>query len=878
MMRWWWFGPAVTKPELERELRVMKAAGIGGVEIQPVYPLELDDPEKNFRNLPYLSDGFLEAVRFTSQTARELGLRVDITLGSGWPYGGPHTPVTQAAGRLRCDRVLVPAGAQSVPVPSLENGESLMATFLVSNTGQHFSPDATRPLADIRHGRVQVPPAPAGPQTVLFFISSRTGQQVKRAGVGAEGYVLDHYDRAAIEHHLSVVGERLLQAFGSNPPHSVFSDSLEVFGSDWTPDFLAEFQKRRGYDLKAYLPALVGDIGEETLAIRHDWGKTLSELSDEHYLTPIREWAHSHHTLFRSQTYGTPPVVLSSNALVDLPEGEGPHWRGFGAGRWAASASHLYGRSVTSSETWTWLHSPAFRATPLDMKADADIHFLQGINQLVGHGWPYSPASAGEPGWRFYASAALNDHNPWFQVMPDVTRYLQRVSFLLRQGQPANDVAVYLPTDDAFAGFTLGQDSVDRSMEKLLGSSLVPQILNTGFNFDFIDDRAIASVGVPYRILILPGVERIPVQTLEKLQPYVQSGGILVATRRLPSLAPGVVEGKTDTARVRSLSHELFETQKPHARFVQDEHLLSDTLRELLTPDFATGSAAPAIGFVHRKLPNGDLYFVVNTSNQSIDTEAHVRASGAGNEWWDPMTGNAIAASASADEASTAVPLKLEPYESRVLMISKDRTAVQPPTQIAKNGSTLDLSSGWKVTFAKLDRTVMMPALRSWTDDEETRYYSGEASYEKSVRVPESFLRPGVQCFLDFGPGTPTGTANSPRDLAKADEAGVTPGPGTRTWLDSPVRESAIVYVNGQKAGSVWHPPYRVDTTHFLHEGDNQFRVVVANLAVNELAGQALPDYRLLNLLYGVRFTAQDMKNLSPIPAGILGRIELVSR
>ena len=161
-------------------------------------------------------------------------------------------------------------------------------------------------------------------------------------------------------------------------------------------------------------------------------------------------------TRFRSQTYGTPPVTLSSNALVDLPEGEGSHWRRFTATRWASSASHLYGRPVTSSETWTWLHSPVFRATPLDMKAEADLHFLQGVNQFIGHGWPYSPPAAGEPGWRFYAAAVFNDHNPWWIVMPDITAYLQRISFLLRQGRPANDVALYLPTDDAYARFTPG--------------------------------------------------------------------------------------------------------------------------------------------------------------------------------------------------------------------------------------------------------------------------------------------------------------------------------------------------------------------------------------------------------------------------------------
>jgi len=158
------------------------------------------------------------------------------------------------------------------------------------------------------------------PRVALFFISSRTGQMVKRAAVGAEGYVLDHYDRSAIENHLKNVGDRLMQAFGANPPYAVFSDSLEVFYSDWTPNLLEEFRKRRGYDLMPYLPALIGDIGAQTGAIRHDWGKTLYELADDNYLRPMTEWAHQHGTRFRSQTYGMPPVTLSSNALVDLPK------------------------------------------------------------------------------------------------------------------------------------------------------------------------------------------------------------------------------------------------------------------------------------------------------------------------------------------------------------------------------------------------------------------------------------------------------------------------------------------------------------------------------------------------------------------------------
>src|SRR6267378_1273951 len=107
MMRWWWFGPAATRPELEREMRVMKEGGIGGFEVQPVYPVALDDAATGIKNVPFLSDEFIEALRFVSIKGRELGLRVDLTLGSGWPYGGPQVSIGQAAGKLRVERVKV---------------------------------------------------------------------------------------------------------------------------------------------------------------------------------------------------------------------------------------------------------------------------------------------------------------------------------------------------------------------------------------------------------------------------------------------------------------------------------------------------------------------------------------------------------------------------------------------------------------------------------------------------------------------------------------------------------------------------------------------------------------------------------------------------
>ena len=199
-------------------------------------------------------------VSYANDTARGLGMRMTLTLGSGWPYGGSYVPVSNAAGMLRVAAEPVTTGEQSVAVPSIRNGEKLLAAFLAAGTPDHYDAEHTQQLSDIRDGRLQLPAKIDGPHVALFFLSSRSGQQVKRAAVGAEGFVLDHFSAEAVQDHLQTAGEPLLRAFGDHPPSSVFSDSLEVYNSDWTPDLLAEFRHRRGYDLTPYLPLIcVGD-------------------------------------------------------------------------------------------------------------------------------------------------------------------------------------------------------------------------------------------------------------------------------------------------------------------------------------------------------------------------------------------------------------------------------------------------------------------------------------------------------------------------------------------------------------------------------------------------------------------------------------------
>ena len=595
----------------------------------------------------------------------------------------------------------------------------------------------------------------------------------------------------------------------------------------------------------------------------------------------MHAWARQHGTLLRAQAYGYPPVTLSSNRYADLPEGEGKAtinmWREFSDTRWASSAGHLFGSNVISSETWTWLHSPAFRATPLDMKAEADLHFLQGINQLVGHGWPYSPETAGDPDGACMPQPRSTRTIRGSSSCPISRNISQRVSFAMRQGKPANDVALLLPNDDVWAGFRAryqkhepptsagGFDesgsnvTIDESMKQFLGSTVIAQVLDAGFNLDFIDADAIDTVGIPYKVLILPGVDRLPIKTYEKIEAFAQHGGIVIATRRMPATARGYLNHDAETHRIQEISRALFQGNLRTAHFIGDENHLGASLSQYLEPDFTTTPKIPAIGFLHRKLENSDLYFLANTSNQPQRFTAHFRSVRRYAELWDPFSGESRALPRSQD-----IEFQLAPYESRLVFFS-DAGAAAQPAQPSVPIKTVNVSADWQVAFEDAPvNSIAMQSLTSWATMPQRQFYSGRATYRKQLTLSAADLRHGNSLTLNFGKGTPIPLPDPLR------------APNMRAYLESPIRDAAQVFVNGKSAGYIWHPPYEVNITSFVHAGPNEIKVIVGNTAINTIAGHPLPDYRLLNARYGVRFIPQDMNNLKPLPSGILGPVALI--
>jgi hypothetical protein len=633
MTRWWWFGGAVTPAEITRELGFMREAGLRGAEIQPVYPVTVDDPARGVRHLRYFTPEWYDVLRHASREARRLGLQLDLTLGSGWPYGGPFVPPDLGARRLR----LVTADIVGPRVfswntgPLLGEGERGAALLLapVADDGAARI-EGARVLDHRRRGATSGLEIPAGRWRVMLFVDAPTGMLVKRPTFGMEGLVVDHHNRQAIDLFLRAAGDRVFDAIGSQdgaPFHSIFCDSLEVFGADWTPRLLQEFERRRGYSLAPYLPALFADAGPLTPHVRYDYHLTLSDLLVDEFFAPLAAWSAKRGVKARVQAHGGMGDVMRGYGVSDIPEGEniflGDRCQvNLKHRRLASSAAHIYGKPVASAETYTWLRTPTFTTTLEMMKAASDAVFLDGINQVVNHGYSYSPPEAGEPGWAFYASTEINHTQTWWRHYPHLARYVQRVSAMLQQGESVNPILVYLPMADVYAEHGVGGLHLDVEVQSRLDPAMLDEIRRAGYDFDVVNDHALAEVmrvekgdgaagggearasGATvlrggtgrYRVMLVNDVRLMPPESAARIAEFVRAGGHLVAVGRLPEEAPGVKDREARTAAVRRAFAELWDGALParapassgrfSAALVADVPAAIAQLARVLPPDF----------------------------------------------------------------------------------------------------------------------------------------------------------------------------------------------------------------------------------------------------------------------------------------------------
>jgi hypothetical protein len=807
--RWWWFGPAVERAELARELDEMRDAGIGGVEIAVVYPLSAGTDR-------FCSPTFLADLRWAAEQARARGLTFEVTLGSGWSFGGPHVTAETAARRLAWDRQEISPLAASVPVPQAWPGDELVGAWV--GDGSIQEPPEAFELLPVADREIRVPEG-RGPRVVLTAVARATGQNVKRAAAGAEGLVFDHYSARATREHVDAVCDPLVTAVGPERLDSVFCDSLEVYGADWTPGVLAEFRGRRGYDPRPLLWLLSVD-GSGAAGLRADYYRTLTELYEQNFVAPLRQWASSRGVPFRIQGYGQPPATISSYRFADRFEGEGWGWTDLPQTRWASSAAQLYGRRVVSSETWTWVHSPSFRATPLDLKGELHEHLLCGVNQVVGHGWPYSPPDADGIGWIFYAAGALDGRNPWWPAAPALNRYTHRLSQLLREGERIADVGLYAPARDVCAAWRSGQEgSLDlwRGVRDHIGPDVVRAIREHGYDFDLFDDDAV-DVLDPRRfpVVVLPFAADVPQRTLRWLRAAEERGMRVIQ-----------VGGAVDVG----------------TRIAGPEQL-PDALLAALAPDVAVSPRTGAVGAIHRRIDGADVYVLANTGAETERVEVRFRDGRAVAERWDALTGGTAARGPGAG----GIPLTLQAYEAAVF-VAYDEDDAPAPWEAPGPRVPVPLDGAWTVRLPPGSPAVPVVLPDRWEDDQALRSYAGTAVYSTSFSLDEV----PATTELDFGAAVPAAAG-------EAEEVGLR-GRSFRAAVVPPVGEVAEVVVNGTPAGVVWGTPYRLAIGRSLRVGVNTLEIRVSNTAAGVLAADPAVGARAEESarLFGRRFRMQDL-------------------
>lgn len=862
--RWWWMGSAVDRENITRRMEEFAKAGIGGVEITPIYGVK--GYEEQFIN--HLSEEWMEMLIHTLDEAERLDMGVDMVLGTGWPFGGPQVDPEFAASKLYLREYELKAGAkleQEITIEEDNKPQSVLLQYLYGFDADGQKKDL---LSLVENRKLEWVPDKDYVLYALFL--AKTGQQVKRSAPGGEGWVLDHFSADALKNYLEPYEKALVPA--QNKLRALFNDSYEVYGADYTPRLFEEFKARRGYDLSDHIPELAqaGSEGDAS-RILSDYRETLSDLLLEDFSHSWNKWSREQTFKTKYQAHGCPANLLDIYATADIPECEsfyatrfnipGVRWDSSDANKaqpdlimlkFASSAAHISGKQLTSSETLTWLREH-FKTALSQCKPEVEQIFLSGVNHTFFHGSTYSPDAAAWPGWKFYASVNFVPTSTLWRDVPYMFEYITRCQSMLQSGRSDNEILVYWPFHDVIEkdhnGELLLQLGIHNKDEWLVPTpfyQLVSTLIEQGYSVDFVSDRYLKKAlsekgkiylsGTEYQALVIPQCRKMTNESFDLLTDLAESGANVVFSE-VPESVPGYH------------MHQLRTTQlKEKINRMKKDLVISGEVLETLAEMGIQGEALRKAGldFVRRDVENGKIYFLVNHTPQVIDGYIPLNYQPKSVMILDPLTGKSGLGALKSKGKESEVYLQMKPGVSLILR-TFDRVHQAAAWEYHEvKGALVEPEGTWDIQFLsggpEIPESVQMDKLQSWTEmSPQAEAFSGTARYKIEFDNPDSEV---THWLLDLGD----------------------------------VRESARVWINGQALGCFWSVPFATETD-LLHKGSNILEIEVTNLSANRLRnlerkGEDWKIFYEINMV-NRHYKKFDATAWDPMPSGLLGKVTL---
>lgn len=867
-VRWWWNGGRVDATELVRELDVLKAAGIGGVEINTIgMPTEATAASLVAHPaVSWLSPEWDRLVALTADEARNRGMTADLLVGSGWPFGGRFLEPEEQTQRVRLVRLALHGPSRTVfsaaelaalkppgppgepPEPTPTRSQLLFLRLLPSSALQGtFTPGTDLMAGFDQDGRLAID-VPAG-DFALYVGTWQTGfAHVKLGAPGSDGPVVNHFDAAAVRKYLDHMSSGLtpvLHGSLGNALRATFVDSLELDHANWTGDLLAEFGKRRGYDLLPYLPFVLdagpaASASDFTLAVqraRYDFDKTLIELFDERFLSTYLAWAKANQVKARIQAYGRETHPLHGSMKAQLPEGESWLWvdryhperlrvESTVVNKYVASAANLTGQRLRSFEAMTNA-VPVFRETLQDFKRCFDATILSGLNHPIIHGFNYTPLDAGFPGWVRFGNY-LNERTPWWPYFRQFSDYAARLGTVMRNSEAHARIAVLAPRPDEWAKHGLLYQPFPEVAEPWYQYLLTEAIQQAGYNVDYVSEKILVEGQTDqgkltfgpcsYELLILEDVGSMEPGAAAALADFVAKGGRVVLLGQAPFQCPGLARVAEGNAAVRQAMDQVRQAPEARVRFVAaptkttpdteggaEQSLLAFTVALLsqsgLRPDVQFDRPRRQVSQISQCDRDRRIYFVVNSDAQAAATVLCSFPGAAGRPYlWDPQTGGR---SPLRPNPQNQIQLELDPAGSALVVFEPaEKPEIGPAASMATpEMEELRLPGPWRLQLAPAgsDRVVQqdLPSLVDFSKqerDDQLRSFGGVATYE-----------------IDFDG---TNLHEATLDLGE-------------------VHDVSEVTLNGIALGCRWWGLHRYPLTGILRPGRNHLQIKVATVLVN---------------------------------------------